>query len=87
MLFAGQLPRCPTSAGRDAAATDAVRRAIEWTGGRAEAFLADVTRFEAIEAMRLAIEERLGPIEILVTTAGGNALLPRSPDTCPKADY
>jgi 3-oxoacyl-[acyl-carrier protein] reductase len=65
--------------GRDAAATEAVRGAIEQAGACAEAFLADVTRFEAVEAMRLAIEERLGPIEILVANAGGNEFLPPGP--------
>jgi 3-oxoacyl-[acyl-carrier protein] reductase len=65
--------------GRDAAAADAVRAAIERSGAHASAFVADVTRFEAIEAMRLAIENKLGPIEILVTNAGGNELLPPGP--------
>ncbi|MGH8141710.1 MAG: SDR family NAD(P)-dependent oxidoreductase, partial [Steroidobacteraceae bacterium] len=65
--------------GRDAAAADAVRAGIERTGACADVFLADVTRFEAIETMRLKIEERLGPIEILVTNAGGNEFLPPGP--------
>lgn len=62
--------------GRDAAAAESVRAAIEGAGGHAITFLADVTRFDAIEAMRLAIEERLGPVEVLVTNAGGNGFAP-----------
>lgn len=65
--------------GRDRVAADAVRAATERMGGRAAVFLADVTRFDAIEAMRLSIEEQLGPIEILVANAGGNELLPPGP--------
>jgi 3-oxoacyl-[acyl-carrier protein] reductase len=65
--------------GRDAAAAESVRAAIERSGGHADYFLADLTRFDAIEAMRLAIEERLGPVDVLVTNAGGNAFVPPGP--------
>lgn len=65
--------------GRDAVAAESVRAAIERAGGRAVPFLADLTRFDAIEAMRLAIEERLGPVEVLVTSVGGNGLAPPCP--------
>jgi 3-oxoacyl-[acyl-carrier protein] reductase len=62
--------------GRDAAAAESVRADIDRAGGHAVSFLADLTRFDAIEAMRLAIEERLGPVEVLVTNAGGNRFAP-----------
>lgn len=62
--------------GRDAAAAESVRADIEAAGGQALPFLADLTRYEAIEAMRRAIEERLGPVEVLVTNAGGNTFAP-----------
>lgn len=65
--------------GRDAAAAEAVRADIERSGGHAACFLADLTRFDAIEAMRLAIEERFGPVDVLVTNAGGNAFVPPGP--------
>lgn len=65
--------------GRDAAAAESVRADIERGGGRAAAFLADLTRLEAIEGMRLAIEEQLGPVEVLVTNAGGNEFAPPGP--------
>lgn len=58
--------------GRDAKAAEAARTAVARTGARTAVFLAEVTRFDAIEAMRLAIEKELGPIDILVTNAGGN---------------
>ena len=65
--------------GRDAAAADSVRVDIEKSGGHAAPFLADLTRFDAIEAMRLAIEGRLGPVDVLVTNAGGNEFAPPGP--------
>lgn len=65
--------------GRDAAAAESVAAAIAKSGGHAAHFLADLTRFDAIEAMRLAIEERLGPVAVLVTNAGGNEFVPPGP--------
>ncbi len=58
--------------GRDAAALSAVHERIERAGGRAIRVAADVTRFDAIEAMRHQIEKELGPIDILVANAGGS---------------
>jgi 3-oxoacyl-[acyl-carrier protein] reductase len=65
--------------GRDAAAAESVRAGVERSGGHADHFLADLTRFDAIETMRLAIEERLGPVDVLVTNAGGNEFVPPGP--------
>ncbi len=62
--------------GRDVAALSAVRESIERSGGRAIQVLADTTKFDEIEAMRLQIERELGPIEILVANAGGSYSLP-----------
>lgn len=62
--------------GRDTAAAESVRNDIERAGGHAASFLADLTRLEAIESMRLSIEERLGPVELLVANAGGNEFVP-----------
>ncbi len=58
--------------GRDHDALTAVRMQIERAGKRAVGVLADVTSFSQIEAARLEIEEKLGPIDILVTNAGGS---------------
>src|SRR4030095_11152512 len=55
--------------GRDAEALAAVESTI---GGRAVSVRADVTSFAQIEAMRREIEERLGPVDLLVANAGGS---------------
>jgi 3-oxoacyl-[acyl-carrier protein] reductase len=58
--------------GRDLTALEKVRSGIEQRGGRAAQVTGDVTQFAAIEAMRLRIEEDLGPIDVLVANAGGS---------------
>ena len=55
--------------GRDAEALEAVRRDIETSGGRAIGVEGDVTDYRAIEAMRLRIEQELGPVDILVANS------------------
>ena len=62
--------------GRDAEALAVVQRDIEQQGGVSLPVLADVTRFEQIEAMRQQIERTLGPIDVLVTSAGGSFTMP-----------
>jgi 3-oxoacyl-[acyl-carrier protein] reductase len=62
--------------GRDAAAVAAVAARIEGAGGRALPVTADVTRYAEIEAMRGRIEAELGPVDVLVANAGGNAVPP-----------
>ncbi len=63
--------------GRDAEAVAAVTAHIEETGGRAVAALADLTRYEEVEAMRDLIEQRLGPVDLLVANAGGSPVPPQ----------
>jgi 3-oxoacyl-[acyl-carrier protein] reductase len=58
--------------GRDMAAMAVTREEIEKAGGRAIVVAADVTRYGGVEAMRLRIEEQLGPIDVLVANAGGS---------------
>src|SRR5262249_5293193 len=41
-------------------------------GGTALEVVADVTSFPQIEAMRYRVEEKLGPIDVLVANAGGS---------------
>lgn len=65
--------------GRDSAALAGIVRSIVGQGGEALAFTADLTRFAEIEGMRHAIEQQLGPVEILVANAGGNAFSPPGP--------
>ncbi|HEV2673000.1 MAG TPA: SDR family NAD(P)-dependent oxidoreductase [Aliidongia sp.] len=62
--------------GRDGAARAQVLREIRERGGTAIEVEGDVTSFAAIEALRTTIEARLGPVEILVANAGGNATPP-----------
>jgi 3-oxoacyl-[acyl-carrier protein] reductase len=61
--------------GRDSAALSTVRADIEKHGGQAIDVAGDVTRFAEVEAARARIENELGPIDILVANAGGNASL------------
>ena len=62
--------------GRDRGAVEDVRASIEAGGGRAIGVIADVTDFDRIEAMRVEIEERAGPVDLLVANAGGNFTAP-----------
>ena len=62
--------------GRDADAVSAVAAHIEETGGRALPAIADLTRYGDIEAMRDLIEQRLGPVDVLVANAGGSTVPP-----------
>jgi 3-oxoacyl-[acyl-carrier protein] reductase len=62
--------------GRDAGATGRVTAQIDQAGGQALAVVADLTRPEEVEAMRDTIEERRGPLDILVANAGGNPVHP-----------
>lgn len=49
---------------------EAVTEAIRKNGGRAAAFGADVSQRSAVQGMVRDIEERLGPIDILINNAG-----------------
>jgi 3-oxoacyl-[acyl-carrier protein] reductase len=62
--------------GRDPSALSAVRAEIERAGGTACSVKGDVTKLSELDAMRLQVEEELGPIEILVANAGGSFTMP-----------
>src|SRR5262245_20798731 len=62
--------------GRDTKAISAVHADIEREGGVSIQTVADVTKFDQIETMREQIEQALGPIDILVTSAGGSFTMP-----------
>jgi 3-oxoacyl-[acyl-carrier protein] reductase len=73
--------------GRD---TDAVRTVvgdIENSGGHALSAIADVTRYDQIEAMRDAIEHGAGPIDILVANAGGSTVRPGPLEDITEAEW
>jgi 3-oxoacyl-[acyl-carrier protein] reductase len=62
--------------GRDAAALSDVRAEIQWADGCTCQVTADLTQYCEIEDMRRHVERELGPIDILVANAGGNAAKP-----------
>ncbi len=73
--------------GRDTKALAAVQDAIERNGGKAMQVVAELTRFEEIEAMREEIESAFGPIDILVANAGANLVLPGPLEETPEAGW
>jgi 3-oxoacyl-[acyl-carrier protein] reductase len=70
--------------GRDHDALREVEASIQNGGGQAMSVTADVTDFDAIEAMRLSIEEHFGPVDILVANAGGNLTPPAALEDIPE---
>ena len=64
---------------------EAVAAAIRKNGGRAEVFSADVSDRSAIQGMVRDIEERLGPIDILINNAGIAAI--RTIDEITEAEF
>jgi 3-oxoacyl-[acyl-carrier protein] reductase len=73
--------------GRDATSAAAVAADINQSGGRAVSVVADLTRFEEVEAMRTAVEDRLGPVDLLVANAGGSTVRPGPVEDISEADW
>ena len=73
--------------GRDADAVRSVVADIEKTGGRAFAAVADLTHYDQIEAMRNMIDQGVGPIDILVSNAGGSTVRPGPLEDISEADW
>jgi 3-oxoacyl-[acyl-carrier protein] reductase len=73
--------------GRDTDAIAAVTARIEETGARVMAAVADLTRYEQIEAMRESIEQRFGSVDILVANAGGSTVAPGPLEEISEADW
>ncbi len=73
--------------GRDTDAVTAVTAGIEEAGGRALAAVADLTRYDQIEAVRDSIEQRLGPLDVLVANAGGSTVRPGPLEDIAEADW
>lgn len=65
--------------------TESVVEAIRQTGGRAEAFAADVSIAQAVQSMVSDIKRRLGPIDILINNAG--TALSRELDEITEQDF
>jgi NAD(P)-dependent dehydrogenase (short-subunit alcohol dehydrogenase family) len=55
---------------RSAAELEETKSVVERTGGRCQAFVADVTDHDAIDRAFTEIERELGPIDLLVNNAG-----------------
>lgn len=62
--------------GRDVNAMTGVQAEIEHAGGKALHISADVTKFDEIESLRRQVEEKFGPVDILVANAGQNLVKP-----------
>ncbi len=73
--------------GRDADAVRAVTTQVELAGGQAMAAIADLTRYEEVEAMRESIEQRLGPVDLLVANAGGSPVAPAALEDIDEVDW
>jgi 3-oxoacyl-[acyl-carrier protein] reductase len=73
--------------GRDPGAVAAVTAEINESGGRAVSVLADLTRYEEVEAMRDSVEAGLGPIDVLVANAGGSTIRPGPVEDISEADW
>lgn len=85
-LFASQGARVAVH-GRDGDAVAGVTAQIEAAGGRALAATCDLTRYDQVESMREVIEQRLGPVDIVVANAGGNTVRPGLLEEITEADW
>jgi 3-oxoacyl-[acyl-carrier protein] reductase len=70
--------------GRDRDALCETEGSIRAEGGSAISVTADLTEFAAVEAMRRTIEDRVGPVDILVANAGGNFTPPAPLEDIPE---
>ncbi|WP_433455101.1 SDR family NAD(P)-dependent oxidoreductase [Streptomyces sp. CA-142005] len=73
--------------GRDTAALETIRARIAAAGGDVPAVTADLTRYDQVEAMRERIEDRFGPVELLVANAGGNTVRPGPVELISEQDW
>lgn len=73
--------------GRDTEALASVYDTIASTGGEVFTTTADLTDYNQIEAMRLDIEEHVGPVGILVANAGGNPVRPSLIEDIAESDW
>jgi 3-oxoacyl-[acyl-carrier protein] reductase len=62
--------------GRNGDAVAAASARIGQAGGSAYGTTCDLTGYDQVEAMRDEVEERLGPVDVLVANAGGSTVRP-----------
>ena len=62
--------------GRHAETVDEVRAGIEATGGRTVGVLAELSDYAQVEALRLEVEKKAGPVDVLVANAGASITPP-----------
>ncbi|MCZ0736967.1 SDR family NAD(P)-dependent oxidoreductase [Phreatobacter sp. AB_2022a] len=73
--------------GRNAEALERVVGGIAAAGGEAVAIAADCTDAAALDAARVAIGRRFGPVDILMAFAGGGTARPAPVDGTAEADW
>jgi len=73
--------------GRDETTVSAVHAEIERLGGLAMPVVADVSRFDHLESLRARVEDRFGPVDILIANAGGNPSPPAPVESVSEADW
>jgi len=73
--------------GRDQAAIKAVQDIISAAGGHVVSVMADLNKFDEVEAMRGQVEQELGMVDILVANAGGSFTLPAPLEDIPEAGW
>jgi 3-oxoacyl-[acyl-carrier protein] reductase len=70
--------------GRDQRAGAEVTGEIRAAGGQAFAVMAELTRYDQVEAMRDEVERHLGPVDVVVANAGGNPVPPCPAEEIPE---
>jgi 3-oxoacyl-[acyl-carrier protein] reductase len=73
--------------GRDQSALRQTEAAIRDDGGNVMSVTGDVTNFDEIEAMRHTIEDRFGPVDILVANAGASLTPPAPLEDIPEEGW
>lgn len=73
--------------GRDKEALAKAEAEIANDGGIAKVFIAELTRFEEVEAMRKGIEAAFGIVDILIVNAGGNLTPPAALEEIPEEGW
>lgn len=85
-LFARQHARVVLH-GRDERALGEARDEIVGAGGRAIHVVADLTRFDQVEAMRRRIDAEYGGVDVLVANAGGSHTPPGAFEDIPEESW
>ncbi|MCP2324432.1 3-oxoacyl-[acyl-carrier protein] reductase [Hamadaea flava] len=73
--------------GRDEVALDGVRRRVERAGASALVVTGDVTRSAALAAMRDRINAEVGPVDVLITSAGSSKSRPTPIEEIDEEDW